>query len=135
MELFKNCKIYAPERLQETQVLTADGKILAVGDRLSVRGCAVKVIDLKGRYLCPGFIDQHVHVTGGGGQFGYASFIPEVTKAELAATGTTTVVGLLGTDGFVKELSTLYAKVKALDAEGLTPYSQNFRRIFNSALE
>lgn len=122
MELFKNCKIFAPERLAETQVLTAAGKILAIGDKLSVRGCDVEVIDLKGRCLCPGFIDQHVHVTGGGGQFGFASFIPEVTMQELAATGTTTVVGLLGTDGFVKELSTLYAKVKALDAEGLSAY-------------
>ena len=122
MELFKNCKIYAPEALSGTQVLTAAGKILAIGNDLSVTGCPVEEIDLEGRYLCPGFIDQHVHVTGGGGQFGFASFIPEVTKAELAATGTTTVVGLLGTDGFVKELSTLYAKVKALDAEGLSAY-------------
>lgn len=122
MELFKNCKIYAPERREETQVLTANGKILAIGDKLSVRGCDLKIFDLKGRYLCPGFIDQHVHVTGGGGQFGFASLIPEVTKAELAATGTTTVVGLLGTDGFVKDLPTLYAKVKALDEEGLSAY-------------
>ena len=75
MELFKNCKIFAPEALSETQVLTAAGKILAIGDKLSVRGCDVKVIDLKGRCLCPGFIDQHVHVTGGGGQFGFASFM------------------------------------------------------------
>lgn len=105
-----------------TEVLTANGKILAIGDNLSVTGCAVQEFDLEGRFLCPGFIDQHVHVTGGGGQFGFASFIPEVTVPELAATGTTTVVGLLGTDGFVKELSTLYAKVKALDAEGLSAY-------------
>ena len=90
MELFKNCKIYAPEALAGTQVLTAAGKILAIGDGLSVTGCPVEVIDLEGRYLCPGFIDQHVHETGGGGQFGFASFIPEVPKHELAATGTTT---------------------------------------------
>ena len=122
MELFKNCKIYSPAPLSDTQVLTAAGKILAVGDRISVAGCQVEEVDLEGRYLCPGFIDQHVHVTGGGGQFGFASFIPAVTKEELAATGTTTVVGLLGTDGFVKELSSLYAKVKALDGEGLSAY-------------
>ncbi len=122
MELFKHCKIYAPEQLPETQVLTANGKILAIGDNLSVTGLPVEEFDLEGRYLCPGFIDQHVHVTGGGGQFGFASLIPEVTKEELAATGTTTVVGLLGTDGFVKDLPTLYAKVKALDEQGLSAY-------------
>lgn len=122
MELFYNCKIYAPERLTQTQVLTAAGKILAIGDDLSLTGVPLKEFDLEGRCLVPGFIDQHVHVTGGGGQFGFASLIPEVTLAELAATGTTTVVGLLGTDGFVKDLPTLYAKVKALDAEGLSAY-------------
>ena len=121
MELFKNCKIYAPERLQETQVLTAAGKILAIGDKLSVRGCPVKVIDLKGRYLCPGFIDQHVHVTGGGGQFGFASFIPEVTKDELAATGTTTVVGLLGTDGFVKRFPRCMRRSRRWMRKGFQP--------------
>jgi len=122
MELFKNCKIYAPEPLHATEVLTAAGKILAIGNDLSVTGCPVETHDLQGRFLCPGFIDQHVHVTGGGGQFGFASLIPEVTVQELAETGTTTVVGLLGTDGFVKDLPTLYAKVKALDEGGLTAY-------------
>ena len=87
MELFKHCKIYAPEQLPETQVLTANGKILAIGDNLSVTGLPVEEFDLEGRYLCPGFIDQHVHVTGGGGQFGFA-----------------------------------YAKVKALDEQGLSAY-------------
>ena len=122
MELFRHCKIYAPDPLPETEVLTANGKILAIGDNLSVTGCTLQEFDLEGRFLCPGFIDPHVHVTGGGGQFGFSSFIPEVTVPELAATGTTTVVGLLGTDGFVKDLPTLYAKVKALDAEGLSAY-------------
>lgn len=41
---------------------------------------------------------------------------------ELIACGTTTVVGLLGTDGFVKELTQLYAKAKALDMEGISSY-------------
>ena len=42
--------------------------------------------------------------------------------SELVACGTTTVVGLLGTDGFVKELTTLYAKTKALEDDGLSAY-------------
>lgn len=48
--------------------------------------------------------------------------MPEVTISELVACGTTTVVGLLGTDGFVKQLEALYAKTKAIDMEGLTAY-------------
>ena len=27
----------------------------------------VKVIDIENKYLVPGFIDQHVHLTGAGG--------------------------------------------------------------------
>ena len=45
MELFYNCKIYAPERLTQTQVLTATGKILAIGDDLSVTGVPLKEFD------------------------------------------------------------------------------------------
>ena len=62
-------------------------------------------IDVQGKIVTPGFIDQHVHITGGGGQQGYASLVPEVTMSELVACGTTTVLGMLGTDGFAKELT------------------------------
>lgn len=122
MLLLKNCKIMAPEELPAHEVLVSDGKVAAIGDGFSVSGLPVDTVDIKGAYLCPGFIDQHVHITGGGGQFGHKSFIPEVTVRELVSVGTTTVLGLLGTDGFVKELSTLYSKAKGLDEQGLTAY-------------
>jgi beta-aspartyl-dipeptidase (metallo-type) len=41
---------------------------------------------------------------------------------ELIQCGTTTVVGMLGTDGITKTLQGLYAKVKALDQDGLNAY-------------
>lgn len=47
---------------------------------------------------------------------------PEVTLSELVACGTTTVVGLLGTDGTTRNIRTLYSKVKALEQEGLSAY-------------
>lgn len=122
MILFKNCTIYAPEALKESQVLFDAGRILAIGDDIRISGIPVETVDLQGARLCPGFIDQHVHITGGGGQFGFASFIPEVTADELVEVGTTTVLGLLGTDGFVKELPSLYSKAKALDEQGLSAY-------------
>ena len=70
----------------------------------------------------PGCIDQHVHIIGGGGQTGYFSLAPEVPLSRLLACGTTTVVGLLGTDGFVKQLPALYAKTKALCMDGISAY-------------
>jgi beta-aspartyl-dipeptidase (metallo-type) len=47
---------------------------------------------------------------------------PEINIGELIRCGTTTVVGMLGTDGITKTLEGLYAKVKALDQEGITAY-------------
>ena len=122
MILFKNCKIYSPEPLKETEVLVVGDKIAAISDKISISGIDVQEVDLQGRYLCPGFIDQHVHVIGGGGQFGFSSLIPEVTVDELVSVGTTTVLGLLGTDGYVKQLQALYSKTKALCEQGLSAY-------------
>ncbi|MDD2595052.1 MAG: beta-aspartyl-peptidase [Bacteroidales bacterium] len=120
--LIKNAKIYSPNPLKGREILISDGTIAAISDKITLIGCDINVVDASGCYVCPGFIDEHVHITGGGGQMGHSSFIPEVTVADLAAVGTTTVLGLLGTDGFVKELSTLYSKTKALDEQGITAY-------------
>lgn len=122
LTIIKNADLYAPQKRGMNDILIAGDKIVAIDRHISLTGVDVDVFDAQGRILTPGFIDQHVHITGGGGQTGYASLVPEVQVPHLAACGTTTVVGLLGTDGFVKELTTLYAKTKALDAQGLTAY-------------
>ena len=41
---------------------------------------------------------------------------------DIAATGVTTVLGLLGTDGITRSLENLYAKVEALNEEGISAY-------------
>ena len=89
---------------------------MRIDESINLSGIEYQIFDLSGKIVTPGFIDQHVHITGGGGQAGYSSMVPEVQMSELIACGTTTVVGVLGTDGFVKELTTLYAKCKALDS-------------------
>jgi beta-aspartyl-dipeptidase (metallo-type) len=101
-------------------MLIAGDRIVQVDKKINPVGIKTEVFDVQGQIVTPGFIDQHVHITGGGGQTGYASLVPEVQLSDLIACGTTTVVGLLGTDGFVKELTTLYAKTKALDMEGIS---------------
>ena len=63
--------------LDESKVLVADGKILAVGD---LRQCATdEILDLQGNYLAPGFIDLHCH--GGDGY----EFIDATEEAFLTA--------------------------------------------------
>jgi beta-aspartyl-dipeptidase (metallo-type) len=120
--LIKNANVYAPEHLGMNDILLADDKIAIIDRKIDPVGIPFETIDAGGHAVTPGFIDQHVHLTGGGGQTGYASLVPDVSLSELVACGTTTVVGLLGTDGFVKELTTLYAKTKALEDDGLSAY-------------
>jgi len=120
--LIKNADLYAPAHLGRTDILLYGEKVAHISKSIEPNGLPCHTIDAQGRIVTPGFIDQHVHLTGGGGQQGYASLVPEVTMSELVACGTTTVLGMLGTDGFVKELTTLYAKVKALDDDGLSAY-------------
>ena len=101
--LIKNANLYSPEHLGMNDVLLADDKIAFIDRKIELTGIPLNTIDAGGCAVTPGFIDQHVHITGGGGQTGYASLVPDVSMSELVACGTTTVVGLLGTDGFVKK--------------------------------
>jgi beta-aspartyl-dipeptidase (metallo-type) len=63
-----------------------------------------------------------VHITGGGGEQGFASRTPEIEPAEILAAGVSTVAGLLGADGCTRSLEALYAKAGALEAAGITSY-------------
>ncbi len=122
INIIKNAKIYSPDKIGEKDILFVNDKIVEIRDSIDFTGVEKHVIDAGGKYVCPGFIDQHVHISGGGGQAGFASFVGEVHISELISVGTTTVMGMLGTDGFVKELSTLYSKAKALDSEGISSF-------------
>ena len=80
------------------------------------------MLDLGGRRLLPGLIDGHVHVTGGGGEAGFASRVPAPTLSRYTRSGVTTVVGLLGTDDVARGTRELLAHVNALREEGLSAW-------------
>lgn len=121
MLLIQNATIYAPEPLGKKDVLIGGSQILAIADKIENHGL-FDVINMDGKVMTPGFIDQHMHVTGAGGKHGFASMTPEMKASQLAECGTTTVVGLLGTDGSSRSIKSLYAKIMALIDEGLTAY-------------
>lgn len=122
LTIIKNANIYAPEHLGFKEILIGEGKILMIEDTIELNSKDVTVIDAQGKMVFPGFIDQHIHVTGAGGQTGYASMTPAIDLSELIVCGTTTVMGLLGTDGTTKSLQNLYAKVQGLEQEGVSAY-------------
>jgi beta-aspartyl-dipeptidase (metallo-type) len=121
-KLIKHTNLYNPEALGTKDILIANNKIVAIEDNLSRFESDATVYDAEGKITTPGFIDQHVHVIGAGGKDGYASMTPEVNLSDFIACGTTTFCSLLGTDGTARNIRSLYAKVKALDQEGITGY-------------
>lgn len=121
-KIIKNARVYAPQYRGLCDIFIAGEKIGLIQEHIDIAELPIEVIDAEGKIATPGFIDRHVHIIGGGGQQGYASLVPEVTVSELVSCGITTVVGLLGTDGYVKDLNSLYAKTKALCQEGLSAY-------------
>lgn len=122
MLLIKNAQTYAPESLGLCDILVANNKIIAIEKEIESNKYISHTIDAKGKKLTPGIIDQHLHVIGAGGKHGFASMTPEITQSELIKVGTTTVVGLLGTDGATRSIKSLYAKVMSLEQEGVSAY-------------
>ncbi len=121
MILIQQVHVYAPQDLGIKDVLLAGTKIERIADHMEIAGA--EIIDGRGKSLTPGFIDQHVHITGGGGEGSFHTKAPEVKLSELLKGGITTVLGLLGTDGFSRNVENLVAKAKALKEEGISAYT------------
>ena len=122
LTLIRNASLFAPEKLGQKDMLICFGKIVSVEDKIESFPGVKNVINAQGKTVTPGFIDQHIHITGAGGKYGFASMTPEIMLSELVACGSTTVMGLLGTDGTTRSIKTLYAKAKALTDEGISAY-------------
>lgn len=122
--IIRNAEVYGPEPLGRRDVVLAGEKIVGVCEiGIAVSGgLEVEEIDAAGRALTPGFVDNHVHVLGGGGGLGLASRAPELQTSQLVRAGTTTVVGMLGFDATTKDMEALIAKTKAFREDGITAY-------------
>ncbi|MBR5020795.1 MAG: beta-aspartyl-peptidase [Oscillospiraceae bacterium] len=122
MLLIRNAEVYDPKYVGRRDVLVCGGQIEQIAEKIDVGAIPCKVIDGAGKRLIPGIIDQHVHITGGGGEGGFHTRSPEVQLSELIRGGVTTVLGVLGTDGQTRSVENLYAKTMALNEEGVTAY-------------
>lgn len=122
MLLIKNAEVYAPSYLGKKDILICNEKIECIADEISELPVPCQVIDAKGKCVVPGMIDEHVHITGGGGEGSFRTRAPELQMSEMIEGGITTVVGLLGTDGMTRSVENLYAKTMALNEEGVTAY-------------
>jgi beta-aspartyl-dipeptidase (metallo-type) len=124
MELLRNADLYNPDPKGRAHLLVAGETIVWVGTELpSLPGALnVKQRDLDGRRVIPGFIDGHVHLTGGGGEAGPHTRVPPLVLSRLTAGGVTTAVGVLGTDDTVRSTAELVTTARGLIAEGLSAF-------------
>jgi beta-aspartyl-dipeptidase (metallo-type) len=126
LALLLNAEVFAPEPLGRRHLLVAGEQVAWMGreapELRALGHLGAEVADLSGARLVPGLIDGHVHVTGGGGEAGPQSSVPPVPLSHFTRGGTTTVVGLLGTDDVTRSTAALVARTRALAAEGITAF-------------
>jgi beta-aspartyl-dipeptidase (metallo-type) len=123
LTLFKNAETYSPHLLGTKDILVGGKSILAVADQIEPPlGVEIQIVDCTGLRLMPGLIDSHVHITGGGGEGGPASRMPELQISMMTDGGVTTVIGCLGTDGITRSVESVLMKVKSIRANGMSAW-------------
>lgn len=125
--LIKDGDVYAPEHKGKKDILVINDKIVFIDQNnltsaLSVIDKNIKIIDASKCIIIPGYIDQHVHINGAGGEGGPQYRTPPIQLSEFVKAGITSVVGLLGTDGFARSLKALLMKARALEQEGISTW-------------
>ncbi|GAH85052.1 unnamed protein product, partial [marine sediment metagenome] len=115
--LMKRGEIYSPGYDGNKDILIANNKIFLIERNITESAANsldknIKIIDASKCIVIPGFIDQHVHINGAGGEGGPQYRTPPIQLSELVKAGITSVIGLLGTDGFARSLKALLMKAK-----------------------
>lgn len=123
--LIENAEVYAPGHMGKMDILVSGEKIAWMGQNFPSRETLpdLKIIDAAGHIAAPGFVDNHVHIIGGGGEGKYSTRTPEITLTELTTAGVTSVIGVLGTDCVTRHTASLVAKARGLEEEGISAWA------------
>ena len=119
--VIKHGEVYAPEYLGRKDILVAGRKIASIADEINFPP-EIPVLEAEGMWVVPGFIDNHVHMVGGGGEGSFKTRTPEIVLSQIVRAGVTTAIGCLGTDSLTRRLSNLLAKARGLQEEGITTF-------------
>ncbi len=119
MMLLKNGVVFSPDPLGERDILIGN-TIERIDETIEIKG--IDELDCENLIITPGFIDLHVHVNGAGGEGGPSTRTQPLNAMDLIKSGTTTVVGLLGTDGYTRSLADLLFHIRKLKNSGLNAF-------------
>ena len=123
MLLIRNATVFSPDLLGKKELLIGGNTILGIADKITLpRGIDIEVFDANGLSVVPGLIDNHVHISGAGGEGGPSTRTPELTLSSMFEGGVTTVIGCLGTDGLTRSVETVLMKAKSLRHEGASAW-------------
>ncbi len=122
LTLLRDAELYAPAPAGRCDLLLAGGRVAAIGRSLPVPpvGWPVEEVALDGAPVCPGLVDVHAHLDGGGGEGGAHTRVPALQLTQLTRAGVTTAVGLLGTDSTTRSIRSLLATARGLAHYGIT---------------
>lgn len=123
LTLIEGAEVFSPAPLGQQDLLVADGRIAWMGKGLPIPADWPLVrVDGRGRYLVPGLVDPLAHITGGGGEGGFAFRTRELAADEALAAGVTTLVAALGTDSLTRTPAQVLGKVREFRAAGVSAY-------------
>ena len=121
--LIHGAEVYAPEYLGTQDILFLGHKIIRMGENLEApNGVKCDIVNASGKIVYPGFVDNHVHLIGADDGQGPMGRTHDIAWTGIVESGTTTVVGCLGSSRFVRSLHQLYIKTLELDMIGLSTY-------------
>ncbi|WP_421247689.1 beta-aspartyl-peptidase [Aeromonas jandaei] len=123
LTLIEGAEIFSPAYLGQQDLLVADGRIAWMGKGMSVPAdWPLMRVDGRGQYLVPGMVDPLAHITGGGGEGGFAFRTPELAASEALKAGVTTLVAALGTDSLTRSPAQVLGKVREFRAAGVSAF-------------
>jgi len=123
LTLIKGGRLFCPEDRGIGDILIGGGIILKIGPEIDLpKALGVDVYNATGKYIVPGFIDQHVHIQGAGGEGGPETRTPEIAIEDVLLAGVTTAVGVIGVDHVSRTMEGLLAKAYSLEEAGITTY-------------
>ena len=122
-KLLKNLNVFSPQSLGKRDILIYGTQIVKMAQDIETPfPDETEVADYSGFYCFPGFVDGHVHIIGGGGEGGFFTRTTPQSEQDFFMSGTTAVIGVLGTDGIMRTHRELLGQARKFSHNKLKTY-------------